>query len=319
MQPRVSVIICTYNYGHFIRQCLESVARQTRPVDEVIVVDDGSADNTPEVVREFSGVRYLRQENAGKSAAFNRGFAASSGDLICHLDADDYWLPNKVEGVLGALKQGDVGGLTHDAFYVDGTGAPLYGSEAQAAPRQLPRRVSLRDLLLMGFTYHPWNCPPRWRGVANTIVVWREAVSDILPVPESLGLTIDGALLLAAARRALIYLPERLSAYRHHNSNFYVRDPSSGQYQVRLLKWAPGILGVGPSYDKKVLQALALDAEVHSALVQDNDPAHSAAKAVSLIRRLVLLGLIPHWKNFALPAACLLRWRKVRNAFTNSV
>ena len=66
MQPRVSVIICTYNYGHFIRQCLESVARQTRPVDEVIVVDDGSADNTPEVVREFSGVRYLRQENAGK-------------------------------------------------------------------------------------------------------------------------------------------------------------------------------------------------------------------------------------------------------------
>lgn len=315
MLPRVSVIICTYNYGRFLRQCLESVIHQTHPVDEVIVVDDGSQDNTHAIIGEYPRVRYLRQENAGKAAAFNRGFATASGDIICHLDADDYWLPNKVKRVVQALQQGNSGGVTHDAIYVDGSGASLYESQGRGCPEREARRIAFPELLLMCFIYPPRNSPPAGIGVANTICVWRDAVSDLFPVPTSLGLAIDGALILGAARRGLVYLPESLSAYRHHGSNFYVGDPSSEEYQIRLHKWARGLVGIHAARESDVLEARTLELEVHSALAMGRNPVRSAAKAVLLVRILVQLGLMPHWKNFALPVACLFGWRRVRNAF----
>src|SRR5262249_6260521 len=138
---KVSVIICTYNYARFLRQCLETVSGQTRPADEIIVVDDGSQDETPEVVSAFRNVLYLRQENAGKAAAFNRGFVAATGDIICHLDADDYWVPDKLRSVLDTFSHTSAGVVTHDAFYVDGRGSLLYGSKAETEGQDLPRHL----------------------------------------------------------------------------------------------------------------------------------------------------------------------------------
>jgi glycosyltransferase involved in cell wall biosynthesis len=315
VSKQVSVIICTYNYGRFLRQCLESVVHQTHPVDEVIVVDDGSQDNTHAITREYSQVRYLRQENAGKAAAFNRGFATASGDIICHLDADDYWMPNKVERLVQVLEQENSGGVTHDTMYVDGSGGTLYGDQVQGCLEREVRRIAFPELLLMCFIYPPRNSPPAGIGVANTICVWRDAVSDLFPVPTSLGLAIDGALILGAARRGLVYLPEKLSAYRHHGSNSYVGDPKSEEYQIRLHKWARGLLGIHADRESDVLKARTLELEVHSALAMGRNPVRSAAKAALLVRMLVQLGLVPHWKNFALPVACLFGWRRVRYAF----
>ena len=90
MSIKTSVIICAYNYDRFLPRCLESVISQSRPADEIILVDDGSTDQTLNVVSRFPSVRYMRQEHAGKAAAFSRGFDASKGDLVFHLDADDY-------------------------------------------------------------------------------------------------------------------------------------------------------------------------------------------------------------------------------------
>src|SRR5947207_12798773 len=99
MNARTSVIICAYNYARFLPRCLESVLSQSQSADEIIVVDDGSTDQTQDVVTGFRSVRYVRQKNAGKAAAFNRGFQAATGTILCHLDADDFWLPNKLECV----------------------------------------------------------------------------------------------------------------------------------------------------------------------------------------------------------------------------
>src|SRR5439155_21201671 len=88
----------TFNCGHLVTQAVESVLAQTVRVAEVIVVDDGSTDNTAERLRPFLGrVRYVRQENAGVSAARNAGVGLAGGDFVAFLDADALWHPRKVE------------------------------------------------------------------------------------------------------------------------------------------------------------------------------------------------------------------------------
>jgi glycosyltransferase involved in cell wall biosynthesis len=95
--PKVSVIIPTYNYARFIGQAIQSVLVQSYQDFEVIVVDDGSSDNTAEVVGGFgSQVRYLRQENRGANATRNAGIKAARGEFIAFLDADDLWMPEKL-------------------------------------------------------------------------------------------------------------------------------------------------------------------------------------------------------------------------------
>jgi len=93
----VSAIITAYNSEAFIAEAISSVLKQSRPVDEIVVVDDGSTDGTAAVVARFSdkGVRYVYQDNQGPSVARNRGIRETSGNLLAFLDADDTWLENK--------------------------------------------------------------------------------------------------------------------------------------------------------------------------------------------------------------------------------
>lgn len=96
--PRVSVIIPTYNRASLLPRALESVFNQTFRDFELIVVDDGSTDATPDVLKRFNGkIKYIRQENQGTAAARNRGIQESQGEYIAFLDSDDYWVPEKLE------------------------------------------------------------------------------------------------------------------------------------------------------------------------------------------------------------------------------
>lgn len=102
---RVSVVVPAYNAEVFIRETLDSILAQTRPVDEVVVVDDGSTDDTIEIVNSFAsaGVRIVQQQRQGPSAARNRGIAETSGELVAFLDADDLWMPDKIEKQIAYL------------------------------------------------------------------------------------------------------------------------------------------------------------------------------------------------------------------------
>lgn len=97
MSPRVSVLIPTHNYGRFLAQALESVFAQSYSDYEVIVVDDGSTDDTREVASKFPQVRYLYQEQTGVATARNRLLEEAQGEFAAFLDADDLWLPDKLE------------------------------------------------------------------------------------------------------------------------------------------------------------------------------------------------------------------------------
>jgi len=99
MKPamRISVIIPVYNREHTIRRAVDSVLKQSRPADEILVVDDGSTDGTPSVLADYGDkICVVHQENKGVSAARNLGIRASSGNWIALLDSDDEWLRDKL-------------------------------------------------------------------------------------------------------------------------------------------------------------------------------------------------------------------------------
>jgi GT2 family glycosyltransferase len=123
----VSVVIPTYNRGYIVGRAIESVLRQSHRPIEVIVVDDGSADDTRHVVERYgSPVRYLRQDNAGVSAARNTGLAAARGELIALLDSDDLWLPWKLAAQVAVLRRfPEVGMVWTDMSAIDSAGRLL--------------------------------------------------------------------------------------------------------------------------------------------------------------------------------------------------
>ena len=105
MSNSVAVIIPCYNYGRFLADCLESVLAQTAKPAEVLVVDDGSTDNTHEVCKRYKSVRYIWKENGGVSSARNLGLKKSSAEYVMFLDADDVLRPEGLEILWGAKQK----------------------------------------------------------------------------------------------------------------------------------------------------------------------------------------------------------------------
>jgi len=98
--PLVSVVIPCYNHGRYLPEAVASVRRQSWPDVELIVVDDGSTDDSRTVAAGFAEVKLIRQSNEGLSAARNRGLHASSGEIVIFLDADDILLPGAAEAAV---------------------------------------------------------------------------------------------------------------------------------------------------------------------------------------------------------------------------
>lgn len=97
-KPSISVVITSYNYAHFLGETIQSVLAQTYPAREIIVIDDGSKDDSVALARSFGErVRVVEQQNQGVCVARNNGARLATGDVIAFLDSDDLWLPQKLE------------------------------------------------------------------------------------------------------------------------------------------------------------------------------------------------------------------------------
>lgn len=215
--PRISVIINNYNYGCFVAQAIESALAQTYPHKEIIVVDDGSTDDSRAVLQRYEGrVRLILKENGGQASAFHAGFAAAQGEVICFLDSDDYWAPQLLERV-ASVWRAEVAMVEWRLECVDAEGKPL----GKRLPNRTPPQGDLRSLLLRRISY-PWTPTS-----ANAFA--RRAVEAIFPLDETLWrISADLPLLLAAPfYGALEFIDEPLTNYRIHGSNLYQGMPAN--------------------------------------------------------------------------------------------
>ncbi|CAG1012659.1 UDP-Glc:alpha-D-GlcNAc-diphosphoundecaprenol beta-1,3-glucosyltransferase WfgD [Anaerolineales bacterium] len=138
----VSVIIPVFNAAAWIRQTIDSILAQTIRVLEILVVDDGSTDNTADIVREYgSPVVYINQQHQGVSAARNRGIRTAKASLIAFIDGDDYWHQRKLEAQIGLMGQKDLQWVSCEiqpfdsdtGAFVDGLTSPVQNGDVLEA------------------------------------------------------------------------------------------------------------------------------------------------------------------------------------------
>jgi glycosyltransferase involved in cell wall biosynthesis len=147
--PQVSVIIPLYNKGKYISRALDSVFAQTYQDYEIIVVDDGSNDNGPDVVKQYKDprLRLIQQDNAGPGAARNRGVGETTGPYVAFLDADDEWMQAFLQKSLNALKNNPDCALSATGWYQDY--CSFYSSQGPIDMVQVFRNIS-------GIDRGPW-------------------------------------------------------------------------------------------------------------------------------------------------------------------
>ena len=125
---KISVLLDNYNYGRYIGTAIESVLGQSHRAFELIIVDDGSTDNSREIIANYHDPRIISvlKENGGQASAFNAGFARASGDYVAFLDSDDVWDPNKLERCAKMLQANpDAVLLNHNYRGIDAQGHAL--------------------------------------------------------------------------------------------------------------------------------------------------------------------------------------------------
>ena len=151
--PRVSIVIAVYNGAPTIERALASVFAQTYTDYEVIVVNDGSTDDTGAVLAHLSDrIRLITQGNRGLSAARNAGVRASTGEYVAFLDDDDEWMPEKLARCVPVLEADRDCALVYTlALKVDPQGRPM-GADARPDGAESP---TMNEMLA-----HPWNVVP---------------------------------------------------------------------------------------------------------------------------------------------------------------
>jgi glycosyltransferase involved in cell wall biosynthesis len=124
----VSVIVSTYNYAKYLEDCIYSILNQTYQDFELIIINDGSTDNTDDIVsRHLSNEKiiYIKQNNTGQAIATNNGILKASGDLIAFLDADDLWEPTKLEKQVKLFSRDSIGVVYSRVKFMDANGLPI--------------------------------------------------------------------------------------------------------------------------------------------------------------------------------------------------
>lgn len=213
--PLVSVIIPTYNCAHFLGQAIESVLEQTFMDYEIIVVDDGSTDDTAAVLDQFRDqVRHVSQANQGNAGARNTGIAMARGQWLAFLDADDLWAPRKLERQLIDLISSPgarVGFVRALKFFESGDFEPMPADPAEG---------ELWDKLVF---YQPFGSSH------SGMLAHQSCFGTVGRFDEDLRLSVDWDLFIRLAERYKIRVLQEFSVYhRQHASN------TTGNAELRL-------------------------------------------------------------------------------------
>jgi len=211
---RFSVIMANYNYGHYLDEAIQSVLQQTYPADEIIIVDDGSTDHSRELLiekyQQHPGIKIIFQDNAGQMAAFDRGYAACTGDVIAFLDTDDRYDPHYLEKIAAVYEQHVDAVLVNAAYFGDKQGQLDVYPQTGA----------------LGYGYIRAAFDRAWPGGTPSMWSFRRRIAQrVFPIPAHLSTLsrayadvclILGAMIMGAFR---YYIHDVLVYYRAHRQS----------------------------------------------------------------------------------------------------
>lgn len=217
-RPLVTVVTPSYNYGSYLGACLASVREQSYPNLEHLVLDAGSIDGSAEVIRSFLGSYRLEavfEKDRGQSDGINKGFARARGDVLCWLNADDFWLHGRVvEEAVAALEAGaDV--VTGTGCYVDAEGRRL--GRYRVDPARMVPELRYYDTLLQPATFWRRAVHRELRGELHYAFDWR--------------LWLD----MRAAGARFQALDREWAAYRMHAVNKTAVDPTPRRAEIAAI------------------------------------------------------------------------------------
>lgn len=250
-QPLVSIVIINYNYARFLRNAIDSSLAQTYRNIEVIVVDDGSTDDSRAVIASaHECVIPVLKSNGGQASAVNAGFARSTGEVVIFLDADDVLLPEAVERVVAAFEAEPAPAKVH---------YPLELADASGAPigRLEPSGALMSGDLSRQIARHYWYGSPPTSGNAFP----RRVLEHLFPIPEEVFRTGAERFLvdLAPLFGPVIALAEPLAHYRQHGTNMFSH--SQADIGERFLSWVRANIvrmRVGRAHQRRVAGELGL-------------------------------------------------------------
>jgi hypothetical protein len=215
-RPLASIIVNNYNYGRFVGEAIESALAQTYTPVEVIVVDDGSTDDSRERIAEFAErIRPVFKANGGQASAFNAGFAAGWGDVVLFLDADDVLLATAVERAVPHFADAGIAKVHWPLRVIDEHDQPTGGIEPETV---LPEGDLAPVVLNLG--------PEASLSSPTSGNAWSRGFLDrVLPMPAAEYRICADAYLFCLAPIAgrIAAIPEPLSLYRRHGQNSYAQ------------------------------------------------------------------------------------------------
>ena len=213
---QVTVIIPTYNYAYYIQEAIDSVLNSNFPKSEIeiIVIDDGSTDNTKDVISKYNDkVKYIYQENQGKATATQVGINEAQGKYIFNLDADDYFLPNKIQEVINVFESNpEIVHVAHPAIYWD---MDKDTEKPENIPDSILNTVTDGKQLLSYFYKNNILF-----GGGSTFAGRADALKSF-SIPQAIDMYIDEYLVLFTVNQGKsFFISQPLSIWRIHGKNF---------------------------------------------------------------------------------------------------
>lgn len=225
----VSIIISSYNYGRYLRETIDSCLDQTYPEVEVIVVDDGSTDNSQELIRSYGDrIVAVFKENGGHASALNLGFRKSRGDVVIFLDSDDALMPTAAQECVELFGDKRVSSVRWQMWTMD----PSSRVMAKKVPPDKIAHGDLREEVLLGGPHH---FPPT---SGNAWARW--FLERVMPIPEDLFRLGGGDLYLATL--AALYgtvraTDEPQGLYRIHTDKYTLRESFDERLKLFVKMW----------------------------------------------------------------------------------
>ncbi len=228
-EPLASIVISSYNYGRYLRETIDSCLDQTYPEVETIVVDDGSTDDSAELIRSYGDrIQAVFKKNGGHASALNVGFEKSRGDVIIFLDSDDALLPTAIESCMDLFKEKGVSTVRWQMWTMDPSSRIMV---KKVPPDKISHGDLREDLLLEG----PHHFPPT---SGNAWARW--FLKHVMPIPEELFRLGGGDLYLATL--APLYGLVRATAepqglYRIHTDKYTLKESFRERLELFVQMW----------------------------------------------------------------------------------